>query len=177
MLSIKALTSLAIVASTALTNVHAQCPQFVVVLVLSLTNLYVVGMRDISVHSTPLQGILSGLSGVLKAISLGGVGIFTLDKTGNTTNYLSVQTFSNTCNDGGPVFIQISSPKDPNVPYVSLVAGVTDCSTAAFSGPSPLGCYCGRGRISPRSVHHPPEPPGRRFRAAITTSRRSAANA
>ncbi|KAJ7712123.1 hypothetical protein B0H14DRAFT_3524181 [Mycena olivaceomarginata] len=29
----------------------------------------------------------------------------TLETTGNTTNYLSVQTFSNTCNDGGPVFI------------------------------------------------------------------------
>ncbi|KAJ7729272.1 hypothetical protein B0H14DRAFT_2640453 [Mycena olivaceomarginata] len=141
MLSIKALTSLAIVASTALTNVHAQCPQFVVVLVLSLTNLYVVRMRDISVHSTPPQEILLGPSA--------------LETTGNTTNYLSVQTFSNTCN-GGPVFIQCDSfratrkpfnrtapfsgsavPRIPMFPTCLWLRGVTDCPTAAFMGPAP----------------------------------------
>ncbi|KAJ7712114.1 hypothetical protein B0H14DRAFT_3638818 [Mycena olivaceomarginata] len=108
MLSIKALTSLAIMASTALTHVHAQCPQN------------------------------AGYLGAFDATTGNFVGaVVTLETTGNTTNYLSVQTFSNTCNDGGPVFIQISGPKDPNAPYVSLVAGVTDCPTAAFMGPAP----------------------------------------
>ncbi|KAJ7769774.1 hypothetical protein B0H14DRAFT_3509359 [Mycena olivaceomarginata] len=116
MLSIKALTSLAIVASTALTGAHAQ-------------NAGYPGAFDATTGN---------FVGAVVRITLGGAGIFTLDKTGNTTNYLSVKTFSNTCKEGGPVFIQISGSKDPNVPYVSLVAGVTDCSTAAFSG-LPLG--------------------------------------
>ncbi|KAJ7479623.1 hypothetical protein FB451DRAFT_1395186 [Mycena latifolia] len=41
------------------------------------------------------------------AITLGDVGIFTLEKTGNTTNYLSVAAFSNACNDGGPVLLDL----------------------------------------------------------------------
>ncbi|KAJ7769757.1 hypothetical protein B0H14DRAFT_3894849 [Mycena olivaceomarginata] len=105
MLSIKVITSLAIMASTALTGAHAQN---------------------------------AGYLGAFDATTGNFVGaVVTLETTGNTTNYLSVQTFSNTCNDGGPVFIQISGPKDPNAPYVSLVAGVTDCPTAAFMGPAP----------------------------------------
>ncbi|KAJ7479610.1 hypothetical protein FB451DRAFT_1171710 [Mycena latifolia] len=71
------------------------------------------------------------------AITLGGAGIFTLEKTGNTTNYLSVAAFSNACNDGGPVFLEILSPKDQNAPYVSLTAGVQDCTTAGFMGGHP----------------------------------------
>ncbi|KAJ6616011.1 hypothetical protein B0H10DRAFT_1949487 [Mycena sp. CBHHK59/15] len=65
------------------------------------------------------------------ASTLGGAGIFTLDKSGNTSHYLSVVTFSNACDDGGPVFIQILSPTDPAAGYVSLIAGVNDCTTGS----------------------------------------------
>ncbi|KAJ7197737.1 hypothetical protein GGX14DRAFT_573886 [Mycena pura] len=71
------------------------------------------------------------------ARNLGGSGIFTLDTSTNVTNYLDVVTFSNTCSDGGPVFIQILSPIDPNAGYVDLVAGVMNCENAAFMGPAP----------------------------------------
>ncbi|KAF7360683.1 hypothetical protein MVEN_00800100 [Mycena venus] len=117
MLTSKALTSLAIIASAAFLGAHAQCQQ----------NAGYLGAFDAT------TGNFVGAVG----ISLGGAGIFTLDKTGNTTNYLSVVTFTNTCNDGGPVFIQIVSPVDASANFVSLVAGVTDCPSAAFTGPAP----------------------------------------
>ncbi|KAJ6614620.1 hypothetical protein B0H10DRAFT_2435925 [Mycena sp. CBHHK59/15] len=69
--------------------------------------------------------------------TLGDAGIFTLNKSGITSNYLSVITFSNACNDGRPVYIQILSPADPAAGYVSLIAGVTNCTAAAFTGSAP----------------------------------------
>ncbi|KAF8205308.1 hypothetical protein K438DRAFT_1964385 [Mycena galopus ATCC 62051] len=117
MLPLKALTFMAIVVSTALFGVHAQC----------LQNAGYLGAFD------SVTGDFVGAVG----IALGGAGIFTLDKTGNTTNYLSVVTYTNSCGDGGPVFIQIVSPVDASADYVSLVAGVTNCPSAAFMGPAP----------------------------------------
>ncbi|KAJ7280752.1 hypothetical protein C8J57DRAFT_105989 [Mycena rebaudengoi] len=70
---------------------------------------------------------------------LGDSGIFTLSRTGDRSKYLSVATFSNACNDGGPVYIEILNPIDSGAGYISLVAGVTDCTgpTAAFTGSAP----------------------------------------
>ncbi|KAK7044396.1 hypothetical protein R3P38DRAFT_3258541 [Favolaschia claudopus] len=113
----KAIISFLTVACMALSSVHAQCQQGAGYL----------GAFDAT------TGSFVGAVG----ITLGGAGIFSLDKTGNTTNYLSVVTYTNTCGGGGPVFIEIASPVDPAANYVSLVAGVTDCSAAAFSGSAP----------------------------------------
>ncbi|KAJ6628094.1 hypothetical protein B0H10DRAFT_1940651 [Mycena sp. CBHHK59/15] len=111
LLSIKALTSLTIVASAAFSSVSGQCQQ----------NTGYLGAYDAS------TGNFVGAV----ASTLGGAGIFTLDKSGNTSHYLSVLTFSNACDDGGPVFIQILSPTDPAAGYVSLIAGVNDCTTGS----------------------------------------------
>ncbi|KAJ7049942.1 hypothetical protein C8F01DRAFT_1378070 [Mycena amicta] len=68
------------------------------------------------------------------ARNLGGGGILTLEKSTNATNYLPIATFSDVCNDGGPVFIQILSPSDLNAGFVDLVAGVASCANAVFAG-------------------------------------------
>ncbi|KAF7360671.1 hypothetical protein MVEN_00798800 [Mycena venus] len=78
-----------LIASAGFLGAHAQCPQ----------NAGYLGAFEAA------TGNFVGAVG----ISLGRAGMFTPDETGNTTNYLSVVTFTNTCNDGGPVFIQIRS--------------------------------------------------------------------
>ncbi|KAJ6509644.1 hypothetical protein DFH09DRAFT_1374667 [Mycena vulgaris] len=117
MLSLNTLISLAIVGSAAFFGVHGQCQQ----------NAGYIGAYDATTGNF--------VGAVARA--LGDAGIFTLDKSGDSSKYLSVVTFSNTCNDGGPVFIQILSPVDPAAGYVSLTAGVTDCTTAGFNGTAP----------------------------------------
>ncbi|KAJ7785297.1 hypothetical protein DFH07DRAFT_948372 [Mycena maculata] len=100
---LKALISLAIVVSTALVNACGQCQQ-----------------------SAGYLGAFNASTAnfaVAVATTLGDTGIFMLDTSGNTLHYLSIVTFSNKCDDGGPVFVQILSPVDPAVGYVSLVAG------------------------------------------------------
>ncbi|KAJ7476378.1 hypothetical protein B0H11DRAFT_2235132 [Mycena galericulata] len=62
------------------------------------------------------------------ARTLGSQGIFTLDKTGDRSNYLAVIGFTNSTNEGDVVLLQILSPVDPNVPFVSIVVGTTDCN-------------------------------------------------
>ncbi|KAJ7176213.1 hypothetical protein C8R43DRAFT_555879 [Mycena crocata] len=114
MFSLKSLISLAVVASTAFLDVHAQCQG----------NAGYLGAFDTS----------GNFVGAV-ARNLGGAGIFTL--TGNVSNYLAVVIFSNACNDGGPVFIQTLSPIDPAAGFISLVAGVSNCSSATFGGTAP----------------------------------------
>ncbi|KAJ6484864.1 hypothetical protein C8R45DRAFT_999466 [Mycena sanguinolenta] len=63
------------------------------------------------------------------ARTLGSQGIFTLDKTGNWSNYLAVIGFTNSTNIGDAVLLQILSPVDPNVPFVAIVVGGTDCNS------------------------------------------------
>ncbi|KAJ7262362.1 hypothetical protein C8J57DRAFT_1334814, partial [Mycena rebaudengoi] len=80
----------------------------------------------------------SGYLGEYDANSGSFVGaVVTLSRTGDRSKYLSVATFSNACNDGGPVYIEILNPIDSGARYISLVAGVTDCTTAAFTGSAP----------------------------------------
>ncbi|KAJ7445172.1 hypothetical protein B0H11DRAFT_2087677 [Mycena galericulata] len=117
MLSIKAFISLSIMASTALVSVHGQCQQ---------------GAGYLGAFDATTGNLVGAVSR-----TLGDSGIFTLDKSGNTSNYLAVVTFTNACNDGGPVFIQTLSPVDPAAGYVSLVAGVTNCAAASFTGTPP----------------------------------------
>ncbi|KAJ7878402.1 hypothetical protein B0H13DRAFT_2346596 [Mycena leptocephala] len=62
------------------------------------------------------------------AQTLGSQGIFTLEKTGDRSNYLAVIGFTNSTNEGDVVLLQILSPVDPNVPYVSIVVGATNCN-------------------------------------------------
>ncbi|KAJ7918143.1 hypothetical protein B0H13DRAFT_2438093 [Mycena leptocephala] len=60
-------------------------------------------------------------------------GAFTLDRTGNASNYLAVFAFTNSTNEGDAALLQILDPGDPNVPFVSLIVGISNCNTAAFS--------------------------------------------
>ncbi|KAJ6607158.1 hypothetical protein B0H10DRAFT_2228168 [Mycena sp. CBHHK59/15] len=62
------------------------------------------------------------------AKTLGSQGIFTLDTTGDRSNYLAVIRFTNSTNEGDVVLLQILSPVDPNVPYVSIVVGAANCN-------------------------------------------------
>ncbi|KAJ6529855.1 hypothetical protein B0H19DRAFT_1082962 [Mycena capillaripes] len=78
-----------------------------------------------SLQSAGYLGAYSTTSGTL----IGAVGIFTLDKTGDRSNYLSVIGFTNSTNEGDVVLLQILSPIDPNVPYVSIVVGGTNCNS------------------------------------------------
>ncbi|KAJ7756366.1 hypothetical protein B0H14DRAFT_2977737 [Mycena olivaceomarginata] len=76
-------------------------------------------------------------------------GAFTLDRTGNPSNYLAVIAYTNSTSEGDAALLQILNPGDPNVPFVSLVVGVLDCNTAAFPNfVNPLG--------NPRSVRWVP---------------------
>ncbi|KAF7358797.1 hypothetical protein MSAN_01219000 [Mycena sanguinolenta] len=61
-------------------------------------------------------------------------GVFTLDTSGDPSNYLPVVVFSTRCNDGGPVWIEILSPVNPIAGYVSLICGTTQCSECTFTG-------------------------------------------
>ncbi|KAJ6475175.1 hypothetical protein DFH09DRAFT_1471839 [Mycena vulgaris] len=61
-------------------------------------------------------------------------GAFTLDRTGNPSNYLAVIAFTNSTSEGDAALLQILNPGDPNVSFISLVVGVPNCNTAAFSG-------------------------------------------
>ncbi|KAJ6525386.1 hypothetical protein B0H19DRAFT_592101 [Mycena capillaripes] len=56
-----------------------------------------------------------------------------LSKNGTTSDYLAVVAFSNTCGDGGPVFLQILSPMDPAAGYVSLTFGNPNCAAGFFT--------------------------------------------
>ncbi|KAJ7870441.1 hypothetical protein B0H13DRAFT_2061750, partial [Mycena leptocephala] len=105
--SLRTLISLAIGASMAFPGIRAQC----------LQNAGYLGGYDVS----------SGAFVGAVARNLGFEGIFTLDRSGDTSNYLAVVTWSTRCNDGGPVSIQILSPGDPNAGYISL--------RPAFTGP------------------------------------------
>ncbi|KAJ6463069.1 hypothetical protein DFH09DRAFT_1168721 [Mycena vulgaris] len=59
-------------------------------------------------------------------------GAFTLDRTGNPSNYLAVIAYTNSTSEGDAALLQILNPGDPNVTFLSLVVGVLDCNTAAF---------------------------------------------
>ncbi|KAJ7628750.1 hypothetical protein FB45DRAFT_43817 [Roridomyces roridus] len=61
------------------------------------------------------------------ARNLGSQGIFTLDQTGNRANYLAVIGSATSTPIGDAVLLQILSPVDPSVPFISVVAGSTDC--------------------------------------------------
>ncbi|KAJ6540669.1 hypothetical protein B0H19DRAFT_1078069 [Mycena capillaripes] len=113
MLSLSTLISSAIVGSASFFGVQAQCVQ----------NAGYIGAYDAA------TGNFVGAV----ARTLGGSGIFTLSKTGNTSEYLAVVAFSNTCGNGGPVFIQILSPVDPAAGYVSLTVGNSNCAAASFT--------------------------------------------
>ncbi|KAJ7877851.1 hypothetical protein B0H13DRAFT_2053070 [Mycena leptocephala] len=115
MLPLRTLISLAIGTSMAFSGIRAQC----------LQNAGYLGGYDVS------SGVFVGAV----ARNLGFSGIFTLDRSGDTSNYLAVVAWSTRCNDGGPVSIQILSPGDPNAGYISLVSGTTNCSAPAFTGP------------------------------------------
>ncbi|KAJ7809764.1 hypothetical protein B0H13DRAFT_2385058 [Mycena leptocephala] len=60
-------------------------------------------------------------------------GAFTLDRTGNPSNYLAVIAFTNSTSEGDAALLQILNPGDPDVPFVALIVGLPDCNTAAFS--------------------------------------------
>ncbi|KAJ7628749.1 hypothetical protein FB45DRAFT_919164 [Roridomyces roridus] len=61
-------------------------------------------------------------------------GIFTLDVTGNTANYLGVMGTTNSTSSGDAIVLQIISPVNPTVPFVALVSTTTDC----FNVPNPI---------------------------------------
>ncbi|KAJ6450173.1 hypothetical protein C8R45DRAFT_1128177 [Mycena sanguinolenta] len=113
MLSLSTLIGLALGAWVAFLGVTAQC----------LQNAGYLGGYDAS------TGAFVGA--VATALFGGG---FTLDTSGDPSNYLPVVVWSTRCNDGGPVWIEILSPVDPAAGYVSLVCGVTQCSGCAFVG-------------------------------------------
>ncbi|KAJ6475851.1 hypothetical protein DFH09DRAFT_1372961 [Mycena vulgaris] len=113
MLSLSTLISLAIVGSASFFGVQAQCIQ----------NAGYLGAYDVG------TGAFVGAV----ARTLGGSGIFTLSKNGTTSDYLAVVAFSNTCGDGGPVFLQILSPVDPAAGYVSLTFGNPNCAAGFFT--------------------------------------------
>ncbi|KAJ7904047.1 hypothetical protein B0H13DRAFT_2334887 [Mycena leptocephala] len=79
------------------------------------------------------------------AQTLGSQGIFTLEKTGDRSNYLAVIGFTNSTNEGDVVLLQILSPVDPNVPYVSIVVGATNCNDV----PIPNGNVAWGAEITP----------------------------
>ncbi|KAF7358790.1 hypothetical protein MSAN_01218300 [Mycena sanguinolenta] len=99
-------------------------------------------MTFLGVHSQCLQnaGYIGGYDANTGAF-VGAIardlvtGTFTLDTSGDPSNYLPVVVFSTRCNDGGPVWIEILSPVNPVVGYVSLICGTTQCSSVcAFTG-------------------------------------------
>ncbi|KAF8162197.1 hypothetical protein K438DRAFT_1858958 [Mycena galopus ATCC 62051] len=115
MLSLQTLIGLAIGAWMAILRVHAQCLQ----------------------NAGYLGGYDANTGAFLGAIATDLViGAFTLDTSGNPSNYLPVVVFSTRCNDGGPVWIEILSPVNPVVGYVSLICGTTLCNECAFTGSS-----------------------------------------
>ncbi|KAJ7766120.1 hypothetical protein B0H16DRAFT_386560 [Mycena metata] len=114
MISLRTLIGLTISASMAFLGVHAQC----------LQNAGYIGAYDAN------TGAMVG------AISTNLVtGVFTLDTSGDPSNYLPVVVFSTRCNDGGPVWIEILSPVNPVAGYVSLICGTTLCNECVFTGP------------------------------------------
>ncbi|KAJ6558825.1 hypothetical protein DFH09DRAFT_1162593 [Mycena vulgaris] len=113
MLSLQTLIALTIGAWTAFLGVHAQC----------LQNAGYLGGYDAN------TGAFVGA--IATALNTGG---FTLDTSGDPSNYLPVVVWSTRCNDGGPVWIEILSPVDPAAGYVSLVCGSTMCNECAFVG-------------------------------------------
>jgi hypothetical protein len=91
-----------------------------------------------------------------------------LEKTGDRSNYLAVIGFTNSTNEGDVVLLQyvhrsivkltkilpilknnkstrILSPVDPNVPYVSIVVGATNCNDV----PIPNGNVAWGAEITP----------------------------
>ncbi|KAF7358789.1 hypothetical protein MSAN_01218200 [Mycena sanguinolenta] len=113
MISLQTLIGLAIGAWMAFVGVHAQC----------LQNAGYIGGYDAN------TGVFVG------AIATDLVnGVFTLDTSGDPSNYQPVVVFSTRCNDGGPVWIEILKPVNPVVGYVSLICGTTQCGECAFTG-------------------------------------------
>ncbi|KAJ7112930.1 hypothetical protein C8R44DRAFT_984807 [Mycena epipterygia] len=113
MISLQTLIGLAIGAWMAFLGVHAQCLQ----------------------NAGYLGGYDANTGAFVGAISRNLVtGVFTLDTSGDPSNYLPVVIFSTRCNDGGPVWIEILSPVDPVAGYVSLICGSTLCNECAFTG-------------------------------------------
>ncbi|KAJ7248702.1 hypothetical protein C8J57DRAFT_1240119 [Mycena rebaudengoi] len=103
MISLQALIGLAIGAWMAFLGVHAQCLQ----------------------NAGYLGGYDANTAAFVGAISRNLVtGVFTLDTSGNPSNYLPVVVFSN----------RILSPVDPVAGYVSLICGTTLCNQCAFTG-------------------------------------------
>ncbi|KAJ7772399.1 hypothetical protein B0H16DRAFT_1513290 [Mycena metata] len=100
---------------TPLSGVVAQCPQ-----------------------TAGYLGVFDSFSGafigaVSRDFSIIAAGAFTLDRTGNPSNYLAVIAFTNSTSEGDVALLQILNPGDPNVPFISLVVGLTDCNAAVFS--------------------------------------------
>ncbi|KAJ7768103.1 hypothetical protein DFH07DRAFT_769317 [Mycena maculata] len=125
MVSLQTLLTLAIGASAAFLVVHAQC----------LQNAGYLGAYDATTGDSIGAVIRSLINGDLNPwITMTEA----LDTSGNTSNYLAVLIFSTACNDGGPVYIQILSPGDPNAGYVSLVSGTTECNEVFLIGANPF---------------------------------------
>ncbi|KAJ7222805.1 hypothetical protein C8J57DRAFT_1536212 [Mycena rebaudengoi] len=119
MFSFPALISLAIAAVTSFSGAQAQGP--------CLQNVGFLGAYDANTGNF--------VGAVAKV--LGDSGIFNQPEIHPNTCPSPVATFSNACNDGGPVYTQIVSPIDQGAGYISHVAGITDCPTAAFTGSAP----------------------------------------
>ncbi|KAJ7167829.1 hypothetical protein C8R46DRAFT_1094268 [Mycena filopes] len=87
------------------------------------------------------------------ARNLGSQGIFTLDKTGDSSSYLVVIGSTNSTNEGDAVLLQILAPVDSNVPYVSLVVGGTNCNNVPIpNGDSAWGAQIVPGDGFPRGA-------------------------
>ncbi|KAJ6554149.1 hypothetical protein B0H19DRAFT_1377155 [Mycena capillaripes] len=110
-------TVLFIALSTTLSGVVAQCPQ---------TAGYL-GAFDL------FSGVFIGAVSRNFPVPATDSGVFTLDRTGNPSNYLAVMAFINSTSEGDAALLQILNPGDPEVPFVSLFVGLPDCNTAAFS--------------------------------------------
>ncbi|KAJ7271294.1 hypothetical protein B0H12DRAFT_730830 [Mycena haematopus] len=110
-------TILCIALSTTLPGVVAQCPQ---------TAGYL-GAFD------TFSGAFIGAVSRNFPVPATDSGALTLDRTGNPSNYLAVIATTNSTSEGDVALLQILNPGDPNVPFVALIVGFTDCNTAVFS--------------------------------------------
>ncbi|KAF7295708.1 hypothetical protein MIND_01111200 [Mycena indigotica] len=69
---------------------------------------------------------------VAKAISPASQNILTLETNANVSNYLTVEAYTQACNDGGPAEIKITNPLNPAVPFLAPMLFTTNCKATSL---------------------------------------------